>query len=572
MGIFDFFKKNKNNSENYLSDNIEGVVQTQNHSDEFDDEQSRVVNESVQNIENEPSCLKEEIQKDIIEIKEKSIGEIQPYDPTKDLSNYQSPPISLLNNINKVNAEPIVSIERIKEILKSYNIQFQSVSCIQNGITTLFELKLNDGVKSSKLEDLQQDFMLALSAVKLDVITMSERGTVGLLIPNRNTNSLSLKSIFETNEFQTTNQKLPIALGKSITNEIFIFDLSKTPHLLIGGASGQGKSISLHLIITSLLYKKHPAELKFLLIDPRRIELNMYSIIKNHFLCTSIDSKQLIISDAIQAIKSLSSLVTEMKERFDLLMKSKTRGVEDYNNHFKERKLTPAQGHRYLPYIVTIIDNLEDLIIESKDIASPILQLVKQAHIVGIHLVISTQRPSSEIISLEIKSNISARLTFKVISSTDSRLIINNPGAEQLFGNGDALFYVGDQYTRLQCAFPEIEEITRITSFIEEQQSYSGVYFFADEYKIGRFEEEEEDPGAIDDFFMDAASLIVQVQQGSTSLIQRKFSLGYNRAGRIMDQLEKFGVVGASAGSKAREVKIRTMEELRELFIQMGLL
>lgn len=386
-----------------------------------------------------------------------------------------------------------------------------------------------------------------------------------------------MREIIDSEKFKNNKFDLPIGLGKTISNEAFVVDLAKMPHMLMAGATGQGKSVGLNAIIASLLYTKHPAELKFVMIDPKKVEFSLYSMIENHYLAKLPDMEEPIITDTKKVIRTLRSLCQEMDDRYDLLKMAKTRNIKEYNAKFKERKLNPLNGHRYLPYIVLLIDEFGDLIMTAgREVEMPIARLAQLARAIGIHLIIATQRPSVNIITGTIKANFPARIAFRVSSKIDSRTILDGNGADQLIGKGDMLISTGSDLIRLQCAFVDTPEVEEIVRHIENQQAYPEAFLLPEvpDDEKGKREDDDDDPGSdnIDDLFMDAASLIVQTQQGSTSLIQRKLSLGYNRAGRIMDQLEKYKIVGPQEGSKARKVLVKTNEELREIFVRLGIL
>lgn len=474
-----------------------------------------------------------------------------------------------------VNKELHENKNNIVRTLDNFKIKIKKISATIGPTVTLYEIIPDDGVRISKIKNLEDDIALSLSALGIRIIApIPGRGTIGIEVPNKNPQMVSMKSIIESEKFQNNKFDLPIGLGKTISNEPFVVDLAKMPHLLMAGATGQGKSVGLNAIITSLLYKKHPSELKLVLIDPKKVEFTLYTDIEKHYLAKLPDTEEPIITDSKKVIQTLNSLCEEMDQRYDLLKLAKARNIKEYNAKFCSRKLSPALGHRYLPYIVLIIDEFGDLIMTSgREIETPIARLAQLARAIGIHLIIATQRPSVNIITGIIKANFPSRIAFRVSSKIDSRTILDGNGADQLIGKGDMLLSTGSDLIRLQCAFVDTPEVEKITHFIEEQQSYPEAYMLP-EYDM------EENKGAdegksstdeLDELFMDAATLIVQTQIGSTSNIQRKMKLGYNRAGRIMDQLEEFDIVGPSLGSKAREVKVRSEEELRQIFIRMGL-
>jgi S-DNA-T family DNA segregation ATPase FtsK/SpoIIIE len=434
-----------------------------------------------------------------------------------------------------------------------------------------------DGIRIAKIKNLEDDIALNLAAQGIRIIApIPGKGTIGIEVPNINAQLVSMREIINSEKFQNNKFDLPIGLGKTISNEPFVVDLAKMPHLLMAGATGQGKSVGLNAIITSLLYKKHPAELKIVLVDPKKVEFTLYSALEKYFLAKLPDIDDPIVSDTKDVVRTLNSLCIEMYARLDLLKLAKTRNIKEYNHKFCTRKLSPALGHRYLPYIVLIIDEFADLIMTAgRDVEIPIARLAQLARAIGIHLIIATQRPTVNIITGTIKANFPARLAYKVVQKNDSRTILDENGANQLIGKGDMLLSTGSDLIRLQCAFVDTPEVEKLVQYVEEQQSYPDAFllpeYILEEKGKGSGDDEFIDTGEIDPLFMDAANLIVQTQMGSTSLIQRKMKLGYNRAGRVMDQLEEFGVVGASMGSKAREVKIKTNEELMIIFQRMGL-
>ncbi|HPT53278.1 MAG TPA: DNA translocase FtsK, partial [Bacteroidales bacterium] len=426
-----------------------------------------------------------------------------------------------------------------------------------------------------KIKNLEDDIALNLAALGIRIIApIPGKGTIGIEVPNSVPQMVPMKDIITSDKFLNNKFDLPIGLGKTISNEPFVVDLAKMPHLLMAGATGQGKSVGLNAVIASLLYKKHPAEIKFVLIDPKKVEFTLYSIIENHYLATLPNVEEPIITDTKKVIYTLNSLCAEMDARYDLLKYAKVRNIKEYNAKFCSRQLSPTNGHRYLPYIVLIIDEFGDLIMTAgRSVETPIARLAQLARAIGIHLVIATQRPSVNIITGIIKANFPSRIAFRVSSKIDSRTILDCGGADQLIGKGDMLLSTGSDLVRLQCAFIDTPEVEELTKYIADQQGYPEPFF------LPEYSEEEEnvdnepiDADSIDPCFMDAATLIVQTQQGSTSMIQRKMKLGYNRAGRIMDQMEEFKIVGSANGSKVRQVNVKSMEELREIFQKMGLI
>ena len=494
-------------------------------------------------------------------IEHKTIDE--PYDPWLDLPDYKFPTLDLLENYGKdqitVQKEELEQNKnRIVETLNNYSIQIQKIKATIGPTVTLYEIIPAPGVRISKIKNLEDDIALSLSAFGIRIIApIPGKGTIGIEVPNQNPDIVSMKSIISSDKFQNNKYDLPFGVGKTISNESFVADLTKMPHILMAGATGQGKSVGLNAIITSLLYKKHPSELKFIMVDPKKVELTLYSKIERHFLAKLPDSEEAIITDTRKVVRTLNSLSIEMDNRYELLKDAQVRNIKEYNTKFKSRKLNPLHGHRFLPYFVLVIDEFADLIMTAgKEIETPITRLAQLARAVGIHLIIATQRPSVNIITGSIKANFPARLAFRVISKIDSRTILDSSGADQLIGRGDMLLSTGNDISRLQCAFVDTPEIDRITDFIGSQRAYPDAYHLPD------YQDEESEslgefnPSERDELFDEAAHIIVQTQQGSTSLLQRKLKLGYNRAGRIIDQLEAAGIVGPFEGSKAREVKV----------------
>ncbi|MBG6235997.1 S-DNA-T family DNA segregation ATPase FtsK/SpoIIIE [Pedobacter sp. CAN_A7] len=486
------------------------------------------------------------------------------YDPTLDLASYKYPHLGLLENYgsNKisVDAEELeVNKNKIVETLNHYNIEIDKIKATIGPTVTLYEIIPAPGVRISKIKNLEDDIALSLAALGIRIIApMPGKGTIGIEVPNLHPEMVSMRSIMETEKFQQTTMELPIAMGKTISNEVYIGDLAKMPHLLVAGATGQGKSVGINSILVSLLYKKHPSQLKFVLVDPKKVELTLFNKIERHFLAKLPGEADAIITDTKKVITTLNSLCIEMDQRYDLLKDAQVRNIKEYNEKFIKRKLNPNNSHRFLPYIVLIVDEFADLMMTAgKEVETPIARLAQLARAVGIHLVLATQRPSVNIITGTIKANFPARLAFRVLSKIDSRTILDSGGADQLIGRGDMLLSTGNDLIRLQCAFVDTPEVDRISEFIGNQRGYPEAYQLP-EYVDEAAENAKMDFDASDrdTMFEDAARLIVMHQQGSTSLIQRKMKLGYNRAGRIIDQLEAAGVVGPFEGSKAREVLI----------------
>ncbi|GAF05054.1 FtsK/SpoIIIE family DNA translocase [Saccharicrinis fermentans] len=487
------------------------------------------------------------------------------YDPTLDLSSYQLPTIDLLEDHHAGN-EPVTDQElnsnkdKIVNTLIDYKIEIKSIKATVGPTVTLYEIVPAPGVRISKIKNLEDDIALSLAALGIRIIApIPGKGTIGIEVPNSEPEVVSMKTIIAAKKFQTTKYELPIALGKTISNETFVIDLTKAPHMLVAGATGQGKSVGLNAIITSLLYKKHPSQLKFVLVDPKKVELNIYSKIERHFLAKlPDDDDEAIITDVQKVVATLNSLTIEMDTRYDLLKKAHARNIKEYNHKFVKRTLNPENGHRFLPYIVVIIDEFADLIMTAgKEVEMPIARIAQLARAVGIHMIVATQRPSTNIITGVIKANFPTRVAFKVASMIDSRTILDSPGANQLIGRGDMLISQGGDLVRVQCAFVDTPEVEKINDFIGSQKGYASALLLP-EY-IG--ESSSNEPGEVDlgnkdAFFEEAARVVVANQSGSTSLIQRRFSIGYNRAGRIIDQLEAAGIVGPFEGSKARQVLI----------------
>lgn len=493
-----------------------------------------------------------------------SAEDLEDYDPKKDLSHFAFPTSELLKVYDNTGkgvdmAEQNANKNKIISTLQNYGIEITSIKATVGPTITLYEIIPKAGVRISKIRNLEDDIALSLSALGIRIIApMPGKGTIGIEVPNKEPQIVSMQSVIASRRFQECTYDLPVALGRTITNEIFMFDLCKMPHLLVAGATGQGKSVGLNAIITSLLYKKHPAEMKMVLVDPKMVEFNIYSRIEKHYLAKLPDAEKAIITDVTKVTQTLNSLTREMDDRYELLMNAGVRNIKEYNEKFVKRRLNPLKGHRFLPYIVVIIDEFGDLIMTAgKEIEMPIARIAQKARAVGIHMVIATQRPTTNIITGTIKANFPARMAFRVTSQIDSRTILDASGANQLIGRGDMLFSQGSDLVRIQCAFVDTPEVEGIAQYIGNQQGYAHA-FELPEYvaeggddKAGSIDLNDKDP-----LFEEAARLIVVHQQGSTSLIQRKFSIGYNRAGRLMDQLEAAGIVGPTQGSKPRDVLI----------------
>ena len=511
----------------------------------------------------------------------KTLGVLEaegPYDPKKDLENYRYPTLDLLKKYDNDGkpyidmAEQTANKNRIVDVLRTFGVEISSIKATVGPTITLYEITLAPGVRISKVRSLEDDIALSLSALGIRIIApIPGKGTIGIEVPNAKPSIVSMESILNSKKFQESQMELPCAVGKTITNEVFMFDLAKAPHLLVAGATGQGKSVGLNAIVTSLLYKKHPAELKIVLVDPKKVEFSIYNPLINHFLAKVPDEDaDPIITDVTKVVRTLNSLCKLMDTRYDLLKEVGARNIKEYNKKFIERKIPPRGGHGYMPYIVVIIDEFGDLIMTAgKEIELPIARIAQLARAVGIHMVIATQRPTTTIITGNIKANFPARIAFKVSAGIDSKTILDRTGAQQLIGKGDMLYLGGAEPIRVQCAFVDTPEVERINEFIAAQQSYNMPFELPEpdtpEADFGDGGDKDVDMAHLDPLFEDAARLIVINQSGSTSLIQRKFAIGYNRAGRLMDQLEKAGVVGAAMGSKPREVMIQDEMSLNNL-------
>jgi len=513
------------------------------------------------------------------ELPDIAIGDttLEPYNPRLDLSTYGAPEIDLLDKYGSdLYGEERLAVSReelernkvqIVETLRNYNIEISKISATPGPTVTLYQIVPAPGVRISKIRNLEDDIALSLAALGIRIIApMPGKGTIGIEVPNQNKEIVSLRSILRSDKFQKAKMVLPIGLGKTIAGDPFVADLSKMPHLLLAGATGQGKSVCLNSILVSLLYKKHPAELKFVMIDPKKVELSLYNVIEKHFMAKLPDEEEAIVTDIKKVINTLNALCIEMDQRYDLLKKAYVRNIREYNAKFTKRKLNPEKGHRFLPYFVLVIDEFADLIMTAgKEVELPLARLAQLARAIGIHLVIATQRPTVNIITGTIKANFPCRIAFRVTSKVDSRTILDQGGANQLIGRGDMLLSIGGELIRLQGAFVDTPEVERIAEYIGMQKSYNQA-FMLPEYRDDKDTSSSTNKGMVfDDLFEDAAHVIVQHQQGSTSLIQRKLRLGYNRAGRIMDQLEAVGIVGPNAGSKARDVYILDSLSLEEL-------
>lgn len=508
-----------------------------------------------------------------------NLSKLGKYDPTLDLSHYNPPTLDLLKIYGSDNDTHIDMVEqnanknRIITTLQNYGIEIETIKATVGPTITLYEIVPKAGVRISKIRNLEYDIMLSLAATGIRIIApIPGKGTIGIEVPNADPQVVSMHSVIASKKFQESKFELPVAFGRTITNDIFMVDLAKMPHLLVAGATGQGKSVGLNAIISSLLYKKHPSQLKFVLVDPKKVEFNIYSDVEKHFLAKLPDGEDAIITDTSKVVETLNSLCVEMDDRYDLLKKAHVRNIKEYNEKFINRNLNPEKGHRYLPYIVVIVDEFGDLIMTAgKEVEMPIARIAQLARAVGIHMIIATQRPSVNIITGVIKANFPARVAFRVSSMIDSRTILDAPGANQLVGRGDMLFSQGSDLTRVQCAFVDTPEVENVVHYISEQQGYPTAFYLpeyinpnAETADLSSIDMTKRDP-----LFEEAARLIVANQQGSTSLIQRKFSIGYNRAGRIVDQLEVAGIIGPFEGSKARQVLVLDDYHLEQILKQL---
>ena len=501
-------------------------------------------------------------------LSDKLVDNFGRFDPKLELSKFQFPKLNLLKQydsekitIDKDELEE--NKNKIVETLGNYNISISNIKATIGPTVTLYEIIPDAGVRISKIKNLEDDIALSLAALGIRIIApIPGRGTIGIEVPNKKPTIVSMHSVISAEKFQKSEMELPVAIGKTISNETLVFDLARMPHLLMAGATGQGKSVGLNAVLTSLLYKKHPAEVKFVLVDPKKVELTLYNKIERHYLAKLPDSEEAIITDNKKVINTLNSLCIEMDNRYELLKNAACRNIVEYNKKFKDRKLNPDDGHQFLPYIVLIVDEFADLIMTAgKEVETPIARLAQLARAVGIHLIIATQRPSVNVITGVIKANFPARIAFRVTSKIDSRTILDSGGADQLIGRGDMLYTQGNELTRIQCAFVDTPEVQKMAEYIGAQLGYSNAYLLP-EYVEENSSSLDLDPSERDELFREAAEVIVSAQQGSASLLQRKLKLGYNRAGRIIDQMEVAGIVGPFEGSKARQVLISDLNTL----------
>ena len=574
-------KNNNLNSEDIIEDDEEIIVE-----EEIEEEmEEKEYNDEVNNIQNDKNKINETTENQDLELKvektqdEKTsmskIGDV--YDPELDLSSYKYPKVDLLNEsknekIQVTKDELTSNKNRIIETLKNFKIEIAKIKATIGPTVTLYEIVPEAGIKISKIKNLEDDIALSLSALGIRIIApIPGKGTIGIEVPNKNREIVSLRSVMRTEKFIKNDFELPLILGKTISNEVFLADLTKMPHVLVAGATGQGKSVGLNVMLSSLLFKKHPSSLKFVLIDPKKVELSLFNKIEKHFLAKLPDAEEPIITETKKVVHTLNSLCTEMDVRYNLLKDAQARNLKEYNKKFISRKLNPNEGHRYLPYIVLVIDELADLMMTAgKEIENPIARLAQLARAIGIHLIVATQRPSVNVITGVIKANFPTRISFKVTSNMDSRTILDSKGAEQLVGMGDMLFSPGSDIIRLQCPFVDTPEIEKICDHIGTQRGYTSAYLLPEYIDENEKQIVDIDLSDRDPLFEDAARLIVSSQTGSTSLLQRKLKLGYNRAGRLTDQLEVAGIVGPSEGSKPRQVLIQDEYALEKLLNELG--
>lgn len=562
----------------------EAVVAKQEPSDEKTSEEQEQPQPTTEKIiirsQEDPDDVEMEVETTIEEeevgdnLSKKLVEDYGEFDPTLELKNYQFPTLELLKDYNAngggitINQEELEENKnRIVDTLKNYKIEIAQIKATVGPTVTLYEIIPEAGIRISKIKNLEDDIALSLAALGIRIIApIPGKGTIGIEVPNKNSTMVSMRSVIASPKFRNAEMELPMALGKTISNETFVVDLAKMPHLLMAGATGQGKSVGLNAILTSLLYSKHPAEVKFILVDPKKVELTLFNKIERHYLAKLPDTEEAIITDNNKVINTLNSLCIEMDDRYELLKDAMVRNIKEYNTKFKARKLNPENGHKFLPYIVLVVDEFADLIMTAgKEVEAPIARLAQLARAIGIHLIIATQRPSVNVITGIIKANFPARIAFRVTSKIDSRTILDSQGADQLIGKGDMLFTQGNTLLRLQCAFVDTPEVEKITDYIGSQKAYP------DAYHLPEYSGEENGTGLDidvsdrDKLFREAAEVIVIAQQGSASLLQRKLKLGYNRAGRIIDQLEAAGIVGPFEGSKARQVLVQDLESLNQL-------
>jgi S-DNA-T family DNA segregation ATPase FtsK/SpoIIIE len=585
---FEYVYTNFNKENNETSNSVNTVIESQKKEIELSNENTGLIEPELKpDIAIEKQSIDEETKKEVAMIVEetseeviieknlsdKLVSDFGEFDPKLELSKYKFPMIELLKEYTNnsgitINQEELEENKnKIVSTLNNYKIGIASIKATVGPTVTLYEIVPEAGIRISKIKNLEDDIALSLSALGIRIIApIPGRGTIGIEVPNKNPSIVSMRSVIASPKFQNAEMELPIAFGKTISNETFVVDLAKMPHLLMAGATGQGKSVGLNAILSSLLYKKHPAEVKFVLVDPKKVELTLFNKIERHFLAKLPDTEEAIITDTTKVVNTLNSLCIEMDARYDLLKDAMVRNIKEYNTKFKTRKLNPNDGHRFLPYIVLVIDEFADLIMTAgKEVETPIARLAQLARAIGIHLIVATQRPSVNVITGIIKANFPARIAFRVTSKIDSRTILDNSGADQLIGRGDMLYTQGNDLIRIQCAFVDTPEVADITDYIGSQKAYPDAHLLP-EYigEEGASTTIDNNISERDKLFREAAEVLVIAQQGSTSLLQRKLKLGYNRAGRIIDQLEASGIVGPFEGSKARQVLISSLEALNQ--------
>jgi len=585
---FESVSTNFNKENNETSNSVNTVIESQKKEIELSNENTGLIEPELKpDIAIEKQSIDEETKKEVAMIVEetseeviieknlsdKLVSDFGEFDPKLELSKYKFPMIELLKEYTNnsgitINQEELEENKnKIVSTLNNYKIGIASIKATVGPTVTLYEIVPEAGIRISKIKNLEDDIALSLSALGIRIIApIPGRGTIGIEVPNKNPSIVSMRSVIASPKFQNAEMELPIAFGKTISNETFVVDLAKMPHLLMAGATGQGKSVGLNAILSSLLYKKHPAEVKFVLVDPKKVELTLFNKIERHFLAKLPDTEEAIITDTTKVVNTLNSLCIEMDARYDLLKDAMVRNIKEYNTKFKTRKLNPNDGHRFLPYIVLVIDEFADLIMTAgKEVETPIARLAQLARAIGIHLIVATQRPSVNVITGIIKANFPARIAFRVTSKIDSRTILDNSGADQLIGRGDMLYTQGNDLIRIQCAFVDTPEVADITDYIGSQKAYPDAHLLP-EYigEEGASTTIDNNISERDKLFREAAEVLVIAQQGSTSLLQRKLKLGYNRAGRIIDQLEASGIVGPFEGSKARQVLISSLEALNQ--------
>ena len=586
--IISFFKKNElnqniENNESSISFEVKNNQTEKSSKEELNDNEEKQ-NKSSENLNVNKDEIEIEIENTNNEVTlDKKTADLLIkkkgfFDPTLELSNFKMPKIDLLKDYGEssitINQEELeVNKNKIVDTLSNYKIGIANIKATIGPTVTLYEIVPEAGIRISKIKNLEDDIALSLSALGIRIIApIPGKGTIGIEVPNRKPSIVSMRSVISSSKFQNAEMELPVAIGKTISNETFVVDLAKMPHLLMAGATGQGKSVGLNAVLTSLLYKKHPAEIKFVLVDPKKVELNIYSKIERHYLAKLPDTEDSIITDNSKVINTLNSLCIEMDNRYELLKNAMCRNLKEYNQKFKERKLNPNEGFSFLPYIILVVDEFADLIMTAgKEVETPIARLAQLARAIGIHLIIATQRPSVNVITGIIKANFPARIAFRVTSKIDSRTILDSGGADQLIGRGDMLYTQGNDLIRIQCAFVDTPEVERISSYIGGQRGYSNAHILPEYIGEEKNSSIDIDISERDSLFKEAAEVIVTAQQGSASLLQRKLKLGYNRAGRIIDQMEAAGVVGPFEGSKARQVLISDLTSLEKLLNENGL-